>query len=145
MVVSASTNQVWTKITIGSHARVFCHSESDTSGVAHGSWNFRHVVLPNNLAQMVLKSWLISELLEFNVISIKHHMFSRSNICCKLRESEVSAKTGVSNSISIWLIFFWRSINSRQMLKEWELVVIGLVNLYELCWLDPILAWFCDY
>ena len=33
MVVSASTNQVWTKITIGSYAHVFCHSESDTSGV----------------------------------------------------------------------------------------------------------------
>ena len=33
MVVSASTNQVWTKITIGSYAHIFCHSESDTSGV----------------------------------------------------------------------------------------------------------------
>ena len=33
MVVSASTNQVWTKITIGSYAHVFCHSESDTSSV----------------------------------------------------------------------------------------------------------------
>ena len=35
MVVSASTNQVWTKFTIGSYAHIFCHSESDTSGV----WN----------------------------------------------------------------------------------------------------------
>ena len=34
MVVSASTNQVWTKITIGSYAHVFCHSESDTSSVS---------------------------------------------------------------------------------------------------------------
>ena len=33
MVVSASTNQVWTKITIGSYAQVFCHSESETSSV----------------------------------------------------------------------------------------------------------------
>ena len=33
MVVSASTNQVWTKITFGSYAYVFCHSESDTSSV----------------------------------------------------------------------------------------------------------------
>ena len=29
MVVSASTNQIWTKITIGSYSHVFCHSESD--------------------------------------------------------------------------------------------------------------------
>ena len=35
MVVSASTNQLWTKITIGSHAHIFCHSESDTSSVQH--------------------------------------------------------------------------------------------------------------
>ena len=33
MVVSASTNQVWTKITIRSYAHVFCHSESDRSSV----------------------------------------------------------------------------------------------------------------
>ena len=33
MVVSASTNQVWAKISIGSYAHVFCHSESDTSSV----------------------------------------------------------------------------------------------------------------
>ena len=33
MVVSASTNQVWNKITIGSYAHVICHSESDTSSV----------------------------------------------------------------------------------------------------------------
>ena len=35
MVVSASTNQVWTKIIIGSYAHVLCHSESDTSGVSY--------------------------------------------------------------------------------------------------------------
>ena len=34
MVVSASTDQVWTKITIGSYAHVFYHSESDTSSVS---------------------------------------------------------------------------------------------------------------
>ena len=33
MVVSASTNQVWTKITVRSYAHVFCHSESDRSSV----------------------------------------------------------------------------------------------------------------
>ena len=33
MVVSASTNKVWTKIAIGSYAHVFCHSESDTNSV----------------------------------------------------------------------------------------------------------------
>ena len=34
MVVSTSTNQVRTKLSIRSYAHVFCHSESDTSGVA---------------------------------------------------------------------------------------------------------------
>ena len=33
IVVSASTNQVWTKITIRSYAHVYCHSESDRSSV----------------------------------------------------------------------------------------------------------------
>jgi hypothetical protein len=33
MVVSASTNQLWTRITIGSYAHFFCHSESDRSSV----------------------------------------------------------------------------------------------------------------
>ena len=38
MVVSASTNQVWTKITIRSYAHVFCHSEPDRSSVWAMHW-----------------------------------------------------------------------------------------------------------
>ena len=40
MVVSASTNQVSTKITIGSYAHVFCHSESDKSSVSNSKYIF---------------------------------------------------------------------------------------------------------
>ena len=38
MVVSVSTNQVWTKITIRSYAHVFCHSEPDRSSVWAMHW-----------------------------------------------------------------------------------------------------------
>ena len=70
MVVSASTNQVWTKITIGSYAHVFCHSESDTSGVltdnflpkTHRIYNYfyefaseaMHIVIFENLVNVLI-------------------------------------------------------------------------------------------
>ena len=64
MVVSASTNQVWTKITIGSYAHVFCHSESDRSSVCNDfcseiiTWN-RILLLSVKISQFLAHySWL---------------------------------------------------------------------------------------
>ena len=46
IVVSASTNQVWTKITIRIYAHVLCHSESDTSSVKTFSFKLSIFVWP---------------------------------------------------------------------------------------------------
>ena len=56
MVVSASTNQVWTKITIGSYAHVFCHSESDTNGVKVNGSPFQAITLLTERCAQSLKS-----------------------------------------------------------------------------------------
>ena len=71
MIVSASTNQVWTKITIRSYAWSFGHSDPDPSNVKCTSWPFP--IIKNRIE--------IHYSMLFNIkkYAVMYYMFHHSN------------------------------------------------------------------